>query len=496
MHRLLCTLLVVLLIPLSGYAETMELSGIVRDFRDTHPDFELPTSECGHTPNMVLTTLGDDARPVLNPLTYHGCAESPDSFAQWYRDFEGTNQRTVHTITLENTPENPNTYSYSNSSFFPIDNQLFGNEGRPHNYHFTFELHANFTYEGGEVFSFTGDDDVWVFINGHRVIDLGGLHSAMSQEINLDDIAEEQSLQIGELYPFSFFFAERHTTASNCNITTNLAFVDAKLEDEDNVDDTTDNCPFETNEDQLDTDDDRRGDACDNCPNTPNFLQQDLDSDGVGNHCDNCISVPNPEQGNADNDALGDACDNDADDDGAPSEEDCDDLDPNRASGVPGFTDSDDDGVGEGEQPILICVEDYDETYAQSGGDNCPTQFNPSQTNSDEDSRGDPCDNCPAIDNENQLDIDADGFGDACDFCPEDPIGNNEDNCDPYDGGSTNDIGEYGTPGVDPNRNDSAGPTTTPGANYRGCDCNGGVPGIESIFILFIFWLSRRKREN
>ena len=62
----------------------------------------------------------------------------------------------------------------------------FGNEDNPHNYHFTFEIHAEFTYEGGEVFTFTGDDDLFTFINDKLAIDLGGVHGPQSDTIDLD----------------------------------------------------------------------------------------------------------------------------------------------------------------------------------------------------------------------------------------------------------------------------------------------------------------------
>lgn len=195
----------------------MALVATVRDFQSSHPDFE---DELGVDPGIVQFMLGADQKPVYagNPTTptTHGV----DAFNQWYRDVPGVN--TPFEVMLPLADLGNGTFSYDNSAFFPIDGQGFGDEGNPHNYHFTLELHTEFTYAGGEVFSFTGDDDLFTFVNGRLGIDLGGVHGPMSGQIDMDAMAGTLGLVIGQTYALDFFFAERHTSESNFRIDTTI----------------------------------------------------------------------------------------------------------------------------------------------------------------------------------------------------------------------------------------------------------------------------------
>ncbi|MBQ9370568.1 MAG: fibro-slime domain-containing protein [Thermoguttaceae bacterium] len=193
--------------------QTITLNATVRDFNDSHSDFE---SYNGSVKGMVLSELGVNGKPQL--ASSHEVITSEESFKQWYTDVTDVNMTKEIPLALRETKEGSGIYEYSNNSFYPIDNELFGNQGRSHNYHFTLECHTSFTYRGGETFSFVGDDDLWVYINGQLVIDLGGVHGSQSESVSLDTLG----LTPGTTYDFDLFFAERHTTSSVFRIQTSI----------------------------------------------------------------------------------------------------------------------------------------------------------------------------------------------------------------------------------------------------------------------------------
>ncbi len=199
-----------------------ELQAIVRDFTDDHPDFERPRGSSGLDLGIVAFELGLDDKPVYAGSPSTRTTTGRTYFDMWFRDVP-ENQRLSMVIELTPSRDDPEIFVYNDSTFFPIDGQGFGNQGRGHNFHFTLEVQTGFRYVGGETFTFSGDDDLWVFINRRLAIDIGGLHTQLTRSVDLDEMSDTLEIEIGEVYPLHLFFAERRTVASNFNIATTIA---------------------------------------------------------------------------------------------------------------------------------------------------------------------------------------------------------------------------------------------------------------------------------
>lgn len=232
-----CTLAILgvaaLALPLTAAvanAASISVTATVRDFSISYPDFE---SAIGSEKEILESTLGANGKPVYN-IAVKGLTggSSPTTtgkanFDQWYNDVPGTNHTFTTTLTANETFAGSSIFTYANAAYFPVNGKGFGDEGLSTNFAFTSEIHTSFTYQGGEKLDFTGDEDVWVFINGVLAIDLGGVHPPESDSVSLDTDAATLGITVGGTYDLDIFQAERHTDGSTFNFTTSIVLVDA-----------------------------------------------------------------------------------------------------------------------------------------------------------------------------------------------------------------------------------------------------------------------------
>jgi fibro-slime domain-containing protein len=233
-----------------NYPATIRIPVTYYDYHadGSNPEFEPNPYSGAVVAGMVGTTLDAARKPAPGPTVFFS-----SQIARWYRPWTpaptvpvynqqgqltGTkagnadptkdtafiNMVFPDSLTFTYVQNSPGTYQYTNQAFFPLDGRGFGadasrGQNPPHNFSFAMELHWQFTKVPGLTFNFTGDDDCWAFINGKLVMDLGGIHNQSSGSVNVDTIA---GLQNGTTYMFDFFYAERHTTESHIQITSNI----------------------------------------------------------------------------------------------------------------------------------------------------------------------------------------------------------------------------------------------------------------------------------
>ncbi len=210
---------------LSQLTESHAFAATLRDFHPNHPDFERNVKGDQSDFGVVDPMLGDDGTPSYTHSGRTLTITSAASFAQWYHDVPGVNVAVPYEIPLSESTSQPGKYYFTGWDFFPLDNDPrgFGNEGESHDYDFTLAANSTFIYRGGEWFSVTADDDLWVFVNRRLAIDLGGLHESKLGEIHLDDQASRLEISLGHAYPIHLFFAERKQVGTDLTILTNIA---------------------------------------------------------------------------------------------------------------------------------------------------------------------------------------------------------------------------------------------------------------------------------
>lgn len=186
---------------------TFDLNGITRYLRKVYKDYKLEFNQIGDTYQLSKV--------------YNGSGISVASAGSNFWPLDGVR---------------PNYDGYADTNNLPDrgTNPYFGMR-----YDVTFKIGD---YIGPLNYSFTGDDDFWVILDGSKVvIDLGGIHNACTDSVDLWEYLLNKGQKVGELtteqkeqeHTLTILYMERGAGKANCNM--NFTLPSAQISEVDKV---------------------------------------------------------------------------------------------------------------------------------------------------------------------------------------------------------------------------------------------------------------------
>ena len=146
-----------------------------------------------------------------------------------YKDYTLEFRRKGDTYTLNGVRNGSGKWvTGAGNNFYPLDEVLpsYEESQRSHNYYFGMRYDVTFKigdYVGPLNYKFTGDDDLWVVLDGKKiVIDLGGIHSAAGKTVDLwyyiGQAANLTEAQKQQNHTLTILYMERGAGESNCQM--------------------------------------------------------------------------------------------------------------------------------------------------------------------------------------------------------------------------------------------------------------------------------------
>jgi fibro-slime domain-containing protein len=217
------------------FPSNLVLQGTIRDFRgrldlNGHPDFALQGSAPRAT-WVIGERLDDDGNPVASRPPATGASsqraiDSAASFATWFRDTPCQNISRPRSLSLSrvasygHTPEDPRwVYGVNGGSLGMDSNRCYMDNfsilpGWRYgvNLTWTVEFEYDFVYrrDKAQWLHVSATNDVWVYLDGKLLMDIGGRSQPTFRAIHLNDVATSFGLIDQQASTVKIFIANRY----------------------------------------------------------------------------------------------------------------------------------------------------------------------------------------------------------------------------------------------------------------------------------------------
>lgn len=126
---------------------------------------------------IIKATLGEDLLPIANMggMKLPNRGVDFDNFTRWFHTVEGLSAEKPSTLKLSYSAID-GTYTFTADNFQPVDTELF-----------TMSISIPFLASKNSSIEITADDDTWVFLDNNLILDLGGVHPAITASAELPE---------------------------------------------------------------------------------------------------------------------------------------------------------------------------------------------------------------------------------------------------------------------------------------------------------------------
>lgn len=185
--------------------------------------------------NGIIKGLSEDYNEVLFNVDNPGVfTNTPTKGKTIYNDYTLQFTKSGDNYKFDGVQHPSGRFTKSGANFFPLNehvNETYVDQANTggNNCFFGMRYDVEFTlgdYIGDLNYSFTGDDDLWVLLDGEVVLDIGGIHDAISKNVNLWNALEQKGIVKGNLtekqknepHRLTILYMERGAYASNCQM--------------------------------------------------------------------------------------------------------------------------------------------------------------------------------------------------------------------------------------------------------------------------------------